>query len=146
MDIVTFEGYERVLGAPPDWDEATHGPCQGLPVGRIGGAWVSVWRPTSEEYARLCAGGDICLHVFSNGHPAVGLSVSDGTGPIPGEAEPVIPALGDRLHEGYNAGVTTTLNVLYRAGLLTLAQCGHVLQGLGVFPDEEPGFVTEARE
>jgi hypothetical protein len=136
MEPVKFEGHERELGAPPDWDPETQGQCVGLPVQRMAGAWVSVWRPTQEEYARLCAGGDVCLSVFSHGHPAVGLSVSDGSGPIPGEAIPERPVLGDRLHAGYNAGVTVALNILFRAGLIDLKQCEHVLTGLGVFGSE----------
>jgi len=70
----------RVLGAPPDWDKATKGPCCGLPVQDIetaaGPAMMSAWQPTPDELARLIAGASVTLLVLGRIHPPVSLAVS----------------------------------------------------------------------
>lgn len=64
----------RVLGAPPDWNES-HGPCVGLPIKVTGAneetALSSYWKPSAEELAQLCTGAKVKLTVYGFGHPAV---------------------------------------------------------------------------
>lgn len=66
------------FGAPKDWDEEKHGPCQELDVMHLPATnvWVSAWVPSQEELALLNAGHAIWLHVVG-GQPAVALTVGD---------------------------------------------------------------------
>jgi hypothetical protein len=76
MKCVPFEGQTAVLGAPPNWDQAKHGPCDGLPVKIENGSFVSTWEFTAGEIAKLYNGGKIKLKVYSNdGHPPVAIWV-----------------------------------------------------------------------
>lgn len=69
----------KVLGAPKDWDEAKHGPCDGLPVhiSEQNGMPVifSYWQPSPEEIALIINGMPIRLAVFGHAHPPVGMDV-----------------------------------------------------------------------
>lgn len=65
MQPIRFEGYESILGAPVGWNEAEQGPCEGLPIIRMDGACVSVWKPTLVERLRIMFGENIQLHVVS---------------------------------------------------------------------------------
>lgn len=85
MKPIDFPGRETILGAPADWDEAQHGPCEGLPIIRQDGACVSLWEATPEERAAIAAGANIWLHVHSGRtQPPVGLAV--GKAPEPDAA------------------------------------------------------------
>jgi len=76
MTPVKFDGYDVVLGAPPDWDEVQHGPCIGLPVMRGPETCTSVWKPTIAERLRILFGGNIQLTVAAGGtQPPVALGV-----------------------------------------------------------------------
>lgn len=76
MKPIDFPGREAILGAPADWDEAQHGPCEGLPIIRQDGVCVSLWEATPEERDAIAAGANIWLHVHSGRtQPPVGLAV-----------------------------------------------------------------------
>ena len=78
MKCVPFEGQTSVLGAPRDWDERKHGPCDGLPVKHEPGAgFISTWEFTAEEIATLYSGGKVKLRVYSASHPPIALWVED---------------------------------------------------------------------
>lgn len=70
----------RVLGAPPGWDQAEL-PCVALPitVTTVSGmaAMLSWWRPSPEELAALNAGKRIQLCILGVTHPPVELSVEE---------------------------------------------------------------------
>jgi hypothetical protein len=75
MNPVRFIEQTRVLGAPPDWDEAKHGPCAGLPIKEetVEGAAAlsSYWKPSREDLALLNSGAKVKLVIYGNAHPAV---------------------------------------------------------------------------
>lgn len=66
-----------ILGAPTPWDEATHGPCEGLPVASAHGYLFSYWSLNWRERLRILVGHPVRLCVASTGHPPVELSVTD---------------------------------------------------------------------
>lgn len=76
MKGVPFDGQTNVLGAPRNWDEATDGPCDVLPV-RFDPAegFTSVWELTPDDVAKLYRGGRIRLRIVSTVHPPVALWV-----------------------------------------------------------------------
>jgi len=82
LQPVKFKGYAAILGAPLGWDEAQHGKCQGLPIGREDGRYFSFWRMTLRQRLFVLFGHGIWLWVHSAAHPPVMLTVG------PGEAEP----------------------------------------------------------
>ena len=71
MHAVKFNGVTNVLNAPPNWDEATMGPCAALPVMVDQYGITSVWKPSEEELALLNAGGGIALTIASTVHPPI---------------------------------------------------------------------------
>ncbi len=77
MKPIRFPGFDIVLGAPKDWNEARLGPCAGLPVRRTrNGLCQSVWKPTLRERLRFLFGGKIILSVHSGrSQPPVSLAV-----------------------------------------------------------------------
>lgn len=74
-----IERADRVLAAPPDWNEQTHSCCASLPIRvelvRGVPCMTSAWLPTAEELQALIAGAAVHLHVFNTSHPVVGVSV-----------------------------------------------------------------------
>lgn len=76
MKATTFEGVDLVLGAPPNWNEAEHGPCSGLPVMRREGICISRWQPTLRERIALLFGRGVYVHVASGmTQPPISLTV-----------------------------------------------------------------------
>lgn len=76
MNPIDFPEAQKVLGAPPGWDEELNGPCVGLPVTIIGDTCFSVWEPTPEERAEIAAGANILLGVVSGqSQPPVSLTL-----------------------------------------------------------------------
>jgi hypothetical protein len=72
---VKFEGFNTNYGAPKNWDEATEGVCNTLPVFKDeAGNIISVWEPTPAERARIMAGENIVLSCYTI-QPPVRLSV-----------------------------------------------------------------------
>lgn len=92
MKPTRIENAAGVLEQPPNWNEAVHGPCAGLPVRveEIDGIkfLVSSWEPTPAELIAIKRGAAIRLYVSAPVHPVVSL----GVGPIPGEPQ-AIPEL-----------------------------------------------------
>lgn len=74
---VRINGATRVLGAPPDWNPDTQGPCCGLAirddlVDQMP-YMTSAWEPTPADLAVLNAGGRIMLRIAGGGHPPVAM-------------------------------------------------------------------------
>ena len=70
-----FNGVNSALGAPEDWDEASHGICDVLPVFRhLNGTNESRWRVGWRELFSLAFGGSVRLTIFG-GQPPVALGV-----------------------------------------------------------------------
>lgn len=68
-----FDGVTAIYKAPPDWNEAKHGPCVDLPVQRTDEFAISRWRPTYEELQMLCNGGSVEIAI-AGGQPAIVVS------------------------------------------------------------------------
>jgi hypothetical protein len=68
----------RVLGAPPGWDQGEL-PCGALAItDAVQGdvpCVISFWRPDAEELAALNAGGLVYLSVVGRTMPPMGLGV-----------------------------------------------------------------------
>ena len=66
---------DRVIGAPTNWDEALHGPCDALHVmvAKIDNMRMlcSFWKPTPEELAELNAGGSVMVGLCTLEHPVI---------------------------------------------------------------------------
>lgn len=80
MLIKRTPGATRVLGAPPNWNEAKHGICGTLPIrdwrAENGVNYmISTWEPTQDELALLQAGAPVLLWVVGVQHPPVSLTV-----------------------------------------------------------------------
>ncbi len=76
MKSCRFIGMTKTLGAPPDWDEKTHGPCVGLPVMISDGVCISCWSVSWKERLWILFGKKVFLHVVSgNSQPAVALEL-----------------------------------------------------------------------
>lgn len=79
MEIKYIEGHTRELGAPPNWNPETSGPCVGLPIrDEVLGSMpvmVSRWQPTPEEISAIMSGAGIYLTVCGTSHPPVMLDV-----------------------------------------------------------------------
>lgn len=81
--MIEFEGQTRLLGAPEGWRQSGPGAiqCGFLPVQEVElgehHAFVSYWKPTAEEIARLHRGEAICLTVIGRGHPPVCITVDN---------------------------------------------------------------------
>ena len=77
MTPISFDEQTTVLGAPPDWDAATHGPCEGLPCAYDADQhqWRSVWRPSWRELLSLLFGGRVNLWLIGDSHPPVRIEV-----------------------------------------------------------------------
>lgn len=82
-----FTGFQRILGAPANWDAERFGSCEGLPVVRDDDAWISVWQPSWRERWAILTGADVMLEVVSAGHPPVAIRTTRS--PKPQAAEPV---------------------------------------------------------
>lgn len=94
MRAIDFPGRTAILGAPQGWDEAKHGPCEGLPIIRQDGACVSLWEATPEERAAIAAGANIWLHVHSGQtQPPVGLAVGPAPEPVALDARVHVPGM-----------------------------------------------------
>lgn len=65
MTPTRFNGVDTVLGAPPDWNEADHGPCEGLPIMRRDGVCISRWSLTWKERFQVLFGKAVYCHVAS---------------------------------------------------------------------------------
>lgn len=77
MTPISFKGVTTVLGAPPDWNEAEHGTCVGLPIMQADGVCTSKWKLTLSERLTVLFNGAVFCHIVS-GHtqPPVDLTVS----------------------------------------------------------------------
>lgn len=75
MKSIPLENPAIRFGAPAGWNHETDGICHTLDVWRQDGAFVSGWRPTEAELAKLNAGEPLFLHIFNDVHPVVAMSV-----------------------------------------------------------------------
>lgn len=64
------------MAPPPDWDEATQGPCGTLDIHFDGESMRSAWLPSPEELAALNAGQPVILGIIGRSHPVVFLTVN----------------------------------------------------------------------
>jgi hypothetical protein len=83
VNFVQHPSNNKVLGAPPNWDQSkTY--CNALPVTSVVDgervSLVSYWQPTPEELDAIKAGAPIMLWIHSAVHPVVSLGV-EGTNP-----------------------------------------------------------------
>ena len=69
-----FNGVNTIYKAPPDWNEAEHGPCVDLPVQRTADFAISRWQPSFEEVQRLANGGAVEIAI-AGGQPAIAVGV-----------------------------------------------------------------------
>lgn len=70
-----IKGATTVLGAPKDWDAATHGECAGLAVRQGDYVLETAWIPSEEEKAAIAAGAPIILTIWGMAHPPVSINV-----------------------------------------------------------------------
>lgn len=86
MNPTQHSSNNRVLGAPPGWDQQTT-PVSALAVTdtRFNGTpgVASFWRPSAEELAALNAGGLVMLNVIGTTMPPVCLGVALAEGAEP---------------------------------------------------------------
>lgn len=75
MKSVPLENPDVRFGAPANWNHETDGICHTLDVWRRDGAWVSGWRPSESELAKLNAGEPLFLHIFLDVHPVIAWGV-----------------------------------------------------------------------
>ena len=79
MDRTQHPSNNRVLGAPPGWDQKEL-PCSALPItdAQLDGhqVMISFWQPDAAELAALNSGGKVSLCVFGFSHPPVAVGVS----------------------------------------------------------------------
>jgi hypothetical protein len=79
MKIERIIGMTRDIGKPLNWNEATMGPCESLPVRDeiIGNAncMISAHRPTPEDLALLAAGEPLLLGIYGTVHPVTFMTV-----------------------------------------------------------------------
>lgn len=79
MEIRKIIGHTRIIGKPVDWDEATMGPCVGLPVRdeTMNGTnvMISAHKPDAAELARLAAGEPLLLGIYGRLHPVIFMAV-----------------------------------------------------------------------
>lgn len=73
MKPTTNELTTITLGKPITWDEATQGPCGGLPVCRQDGEYYSYWTTTWRERLAILFGRPVRLCVVGFSHPPVHL-------------------------------------------------------------------------
>lgn len=63
-----------ILGAPPGWNEAQHGPCIGLPVLQTEDPYFySYWATTWRERLSILIGRPVRLCVVGGSHPPVSM-------------------------------------------------------------------------
>lgn len=62
------------LGAPLDYDRATHGPCEVLPVNESNYQWSSWWSVDWRSRLRILFGAPVRLTIVG-GQPPVALTV-----------------------------------------------------------------------
>ena len=68
----------RVLGAPPGWNEGLHGPCEGLPVVVTDDPYIySYWRLSWNERLCILIGHPVRLCIVGTSMPPVSLAVVD---------------------------------------------------------------------
>ena len=83
MKAMKVEGATRNLGAPRDWNEQTHGPCDVLPVRDVlvngTQAMLSKWQLTPEEIVLLGSGMPVYLLIWGERHPPVAICVGEPT-------------------------------------------------------------------
>ena len=67
MQPIALPHTTRVLGAPPFWDEATDGKCEGLPISDGAGFIASYWKPTWRERLAVLFGKPVrvCVHAHT---------------------------------------------------------------------------------
>lgn len=74
MQPIHFPEVTAIYKAPPDWNEAEHGPCVDLPVQRTAEFAISRWQPTFAELQILNNGGAIEVAI-AGGQPAIAVGV-----------------------------------------------------------------------
>jgi hypothetical protein len=74
MQPVHFDGVTAIYKAPPDWNEATHGPCVDLPVQRTADFAISRWQPSFSDLQILNNGGSVEIAI-AGGQPAIAVGV-----------------------------------------------------------------------
>lgn len=78
MNFTQHPSNNKVLGAPPGWDQKAM-TCHALPVTAIKQGdqvrMVSFWRPTESERAAIASGALVQLSIFSASHPPVHIGV-----------------------------------------------------------------------
>lgn len=79
MELIKLPGMNRELGAPRDWDEAKHGPCDLLPVFaevKEGSMYLtSAWKPDDVELDALVRGQAVALTIVGAVHPPIVVGV-----------------------------------------------------------------------
>lgn len=78
MRPTDFPAINARLGAPANWDEATHGPCEHLPVAyRPGVSYTSRWKLSWMDRLRILLGGCVWVCLLTDkGHPPISLWTS----------------------------------------------------------------------
>lgn len=78
MNPIQHPTNNKVLGAPPDWDQSK-GYCNALPITKLENdtrlSLVSFWRPSAAELKALNEGHPLMLWIHSAAHPPVSLGV-----------------------------------------------------------------------
>jgi hypothetical protein len=70
---IHFDSVNTIYKAPPDWNEAEHGPCVDLPVQRTDDFAISRWRPSYAELQILNDGGAVEVAI-AGGQPAIAVA------------------------------------------------------------------------
>jgi hypothetical protein len=79
MNPIKFDGHNKMLGAPPGWDEEKDGIVGLLPVYVDKGMFLSVWAPSDAERERIHSGFNIGLFCVGS-QPPVNLVLTDAPG------------------------------------------------------------------
>jgi hypothetical protein len=74
MQPIKTDATNKILGAPPEWNVARHGPCIGLPVVETEDPYFfSYWRASWRERWAILFGRPVRLCVVGSVHPPVSL-------------------------------------------------------------------------
>lgn len=67
MTPIALPHTNRVLGAPPFWDETIDGKCEGLPISDGDGFIASYWKATWRERLSILFGKPVrvCVHGYT---------------------------------------------------------------------------------
>lgn len=87
MEAIKFKEQNLVLGKP---ESMTDEECGKLAVFYNGEQYVSCWKPTQDDLARLNLGEPVWLGIYSQGHPPVYLTTIS-----PFEEEPIVTTQED---------------------------------------------------